>query len=94
MWWNLLTVPVVLILHGLLGGGQHTLHENKFKLTGVSERYFMVHAMVIKVREADNKEDQGWVPKAPTGGEEIIFTGWNHICPRKGSFSGMQKKCK
>lgn len=35
VWWNLLTLPVVLILHGLLRGGQHTLHENELKLTGI-----------------------------------------------------------
>lgn len=55
----------VLILHGLLRGGPHSLHENEFKLAGVSERYFMVHAVVIKVREECNKENQGQVPKAP-----------------------------
>lgn len=41
----------------LLRGGQHKLRGSEFKLTGVSKRYFMVHAMVIKVTEADNKED-------------------------------------
>lgn len=40
MWWNLLIVPVVLIFHGLLRGGQHTLHENEFKLAGVSEVFY------------------------------------------------------
>lgn len=50
VWWNSLTVPVVLILHGLLRGGQHTLYENELKLPGVSERYFMVHATVIRKR--------------------------------------------
>ena len=50
-------VPVVLTLHGFLRGGQLKLHGSDLKLTGVSKRYFIVHAMVIKVTEVDNKED-------------------------------------